>query len=219
LGASLDSSPVGDWADMTTFSFFPTKNIATGEGGAVVCKNPEYLERVQGFRNHGLVRLPEKQELKGEGPWHQEVQEFGLNYRLTDIQAALGSSQLERLQQFLQRRQEIVERYNGAFATNPALTLPGVTPGARPAWHLYPLRVPADKRLRVYEELRKHSVLAQVNYLPVYWHPVFQKMGYTKRLCPNAEAFYKSEISLPLYVDLKNEEVDRIAEIVMAALK
>jgi dTDP-4-amino-4,6-dideoxygalactose transaminase len=219
LGASLDSRPVGDWADMTTFSFFPTKNIATGEGGAVVCKNPEYLERVQGFRNHGLVRLPEKQELKGEGPWHQEVQEFGLNYRLTDIQAALGSSQLERLQQFLQRRQEIVERYNAAFASEPFLKLPGVTPGAKPAWHLYPLRVPADKRLLLYEELRKHSVLAQVNYLPVYWHPVFQKMGYTKGLCPNAEAFYEGEISLPLFVDLKDEEVNRIAEIVMAALK
>jgi dTDP-4-amino-4,6-dideoxygalactose transaminase len=219
LGASLDSRSVGDWADMTTLSFFPTKNIATGEGGAVVCKNQEYLEKVRRFRSHGLVRSPEKQEIKGEGPWHQEVQEFGLNYRLTDIQAALGRSQLERLQQFLLRRQEIVERYNAAFASEPFLRLPGVTPGTRPAWHLYPLRVPADKRLRVYEELREHSVLAQVNYLPVYWHPVFQKMGYTKGLCPNAEAFYKSEISLPLYVDLKNEEVDRIAEIVTAALK
>lgn len=219
LGASLDSRPVGDWADMTTLSFFPTKNIATGEGGAVVCKNREYLERVQGFRSHGLVRLPEKQELKGEGPWHQEVQEFGLNYRLTDIQAALGRSQLERLQHFLQRRQEIVDRYNAVFASNPSLRLPGVTPGAKPAWHLYPLRVPSDKRLRLYEELRKHSVLAQVNYLPVYWHPVFQKMGYPRGLCPNAEASYKGEISLPLYVDLKDGEVDRIAQIVLEALR
>jgi dTDP-4-amino-4,6-dideoxygalactose transaminase len=219
LGASLESRPVGDWADMTTLSFFPTKNIATGEGGAVVCKDQEYLAKVRGFRSHGLVRLPDKQELKGEGPWHQEVQEFGLNYRLTDIQAALGRSQLERLQHFLQRRLEIVDKYNTAFASNPSLRLPGVTPGARPAWHLYPLRVPADKRLRVYEELRKRSVLAQVNYLPVYWHPVFQKMGYTRGLCPNAEAFYKCEISLPLYVHLKDDEVDRIAQIVLESLR
>jgi dTDP-4-amino-4,6-dideoxygalactose transaminase len=204
---------------MTTLSFFPTKNIATGEGGAVVCKNQKYLEKVKSFRSHGLVRSPEKQEIKSEGPWHQEVQEFGLNYRLTDIQAALGRSQLERLQLFLHRRQEIVDRYNTAFAANPALTLPGVTPGAKPAWHLYPLRVPAEKRLRVYEELRKRSVLAQVNYLPVYWHPVFQKMGYQRGLCPNAEAFYEGEISLPLFVDLKDEEVNRIAETVMAAVK
>jgi dTDP-4-amino-4,6-dideoxygalactose transaminase len=204
---------------MTTLSFFPTKNIATGEGGAVVCKNQKYLEKVKSFRSHGLVRLPEKQEIKSEGPWHQEVQEFGLNYRLTDIQAALGRSQLARLQQFLRRRQEIVERYNAAFAANPALRLPGVTAGARPAWHLYPLRVPAGKRLCVYEELRKHSVLAQVNYLPVYWHPVFQKMGYQRGLCPNAEVFYEGELSLPLYVDLKDEEVERIAKVVLDALK
>jgi dTDP-4-amino-4,6-dideoxygalactose transaminase len=215
LGASLDSRSVGDWADMTTLSFFPTKNIATGEGGAVVCKNQEYLEKVRRFRSHGLVRSPEKQEIKGEGPWHQEVQEFGLNYRLTDIQAALGRSQLERLQQFLQRRQEIVERYNAAFASEPFLRLPGVTPGARPAWHLYPLRVPKDKRLRVYEELRKHSVLAQVNYLPVYWHPVFEQMGYLRGLCPLAEEFYSCEISLPLFVDLDEDCQEKIINIVL----
>lgn len=216
LGASLDGQPVGDLADMSTLSFFPTKNIATGEGGAVICKSHKYVQRVQAFRTHGLVRDQKLQILSDEGPWHQEVQEFGLNYRLTDIQAALGISQLARLNAFLTRRQQIVDIYNEAFANYDRFRTPGVTKGARPAWHIYPLRVPANSRLALYESLRAENILAQVNYLPVYWHPVFANLGFARGLCPEAEKFYSEEISLPLYYDLPDSEIARVVKIILA---
>ena len=212
LGASLNRRPVGDLADMTTLSFFPTKNIATGEGGAIVCKKSEFAPKVRQFRSHGLIREPELQKYPNEGPWHQEVHDFGLNYRLTDFQSALGISQLSRLSEFLERRAEIVKTYNRHLSGIPNVRTPGVTDGASPAWHLYPLRVPKTKRRQVFDGLRSQGIIAQVNYIPVYWHPVFEQLGYQRGVCPVAEDFYAGEISLPLYFDLQHEDVVRISQ-------
>lgn len=218
LGSTLDGRPVGSLADLTTFSFFPTKNATTAEGGAVVTGDPDLWRRARSFRNHGLVRDHDQQRWPDEGAWHQEIAEFGLNYRLPDVLAALGSSQLGRLDAFKARRGEIHARYSEAFAGLDALTLPSAPRGTDPMWHLYPLRVPAEERRRIFDELRAVGIGVQVNYIPVYWHPVFADLGYLRGACPVAEDWYRREISLPMHVGLDSDDVDRVIEAVHEAV-
>ena len=218
IGSTMGGRPVGLDADLTTFSFFPTKNVTTGEGGAVLTPDPELHRRARAFRNHGLVRDPALQRWPDEGPWHQEVSSFGLNYRLPDILAALGSSQLRRLATFKRRRAEIVAAYDEAFASVDAFTTPHCPEGADPMWHLYPLRVPHERRRRMVEHLRGEGIAVQVNYIPAYWHPVFADLGYRRGQCPQAEAYYRREISLPLFADLTDGDVDRVIETTIRAL-
>ncbi|WP_020499383.1 DegT/DnrJ/EryC1/StrS family aminotransferase [Sciscionella marina] len=218
IGAALGGRPVGSLSDLTTFSFFPTKNLTTAEGGAVAAADPELLDRARRFRNHGLVRDPAQQRFPDEGPWHQEVHEFGLNYRLPDVLCALGRAQLRRLAAFKTRRADIHARYTAAFAEVDGLRVPACRAGADPVWHLYPLRVPAERRRVIFEALRAQGIGVQVNYIPAYWHPVFADLGYRRGLCPNAERYYAEEISLPLFPDLTDSQVDRVIEAVLAQL-
>ena len=215
IGSLLNGVPVGAGADLTTFSFFPTKNMTTAEGGAVVSPDPELAGRARRFKGQGLVRDRDALRFPDEGPWHQEVHDFGLNYRLPDVLCALGISQLARLAGFRRRRQEIHDAYNAAFGGNPRLTVPGTVEGAVPAWHLYPLRVEADRRKAIFEELRRRGIGVQVNYLPAYWHPVFEDLGYRRGMCPEAERYYSQEISLPLFPGLSDEQVDMVIENVL----
>jgi UDP-4-amino-4,6-dideoxy-N-acetyl-beta-L-altrosamine transaminase len=212
VGGSAGGRPVGDLADVTTMSFFPTKNLTTGEGGAVVCKDPVVGQRAHEFHFIGLVRDPSRFELTDEGPWHQEVHEYGVNYRLTDLGAALGLSQLRRLAEFKRRRTEITARYNEAFAGVDGLRTPVQRDGVDPMWHLYPIRVLGGRRREVFERMRAAGIGVQVNYIPVYWHPVFARQGYQRGLCPNAERYYAEELSLPLFPDLTDGDVDRVIE-------
>jgi dTDP-4-amino-4,6-dideoxygalactose transaminase len=212
VGGSADGRPIGDLADVTTMSFFPTKNLTTGEGGAVVCKDPAVGRRAHEFHFIGLVRDPARFELTDEGPWHQEVHEYGVNYRLTDLGAALGLSQLARLAEFKRRRTEITARYNEAFADVDGLRTPVQRDGVDPMWHLYPLRVLGGRRREVFERMRAAGIGVQVNYIPVYWHPVFARQGYRRGLCPNAEQYYTEELSLPLFPALTDCDVDRVIE-------
>ncbi|MGC4936314.1 UDP-4-amino-4,6-dideoxy-N-acetyl-beta-L-altrosamine transaminase [Kribbella sp. DT2] len=212
IGGTYKGRPVGDLADVTTLSFFPTKNLTTGEGGAVVAKDPAVAQRVHEFHFIGLVRDPERFEITDEGPWHQEVHEHGLNYRLTDIASALGLSQLKRLDAFKKRRTEITARYNEGFAGVEGLRTPAQRDFVDPAWHLYPVRVLGGRRREVFESLRAAGIGVQVNYIPVYWHPVFANAGYQRGMCPNAEQFYREEISLPMFPDLTDADVDRVIE-------
>ncbi|GAA0934963.1 UDP-4-amino-4,6-dideoxy-N-acetyl-beta-L-altrosami ne transaminase [Kribbella koreensis] len=212
VGGFADGRPVGDLADVTTLSFFPTKNLTTGEGGAVVAKDPAVAQRVHEFHFIGLVRDPARFQITDEGPWHQEVHEFGVNYRLTDLACALGLSQLRRLAAFKQRRAEITAKYNSALSGIDGLRTPVQRPGVDPAWHLYPLRVLGDRRREVFEGMRAAGIGVQVNYIPVYWHPVFAELGYQRGLCPNAEQFYREELSLPMFPDLTDTDVDRVIE-------
>jgi dTDP-4-amino-4,6-dideoxygalactose transaminase len=216
IGGSWNGTPVGALADLTTMSFFPTKNLTTAEGGAVLTPSAELLARARAFRNHGLVRDRAVQRFPDEGGWHQEVHEFGLNYRLPDVLCALGSSQLRRLAAFKARRAEIHARYTGAFADLDGVGTPVTRPGADPAWHLYPLRVREGRRRALFEHLRGMGIGVQVNYIPVYWHPVFADLGYRRGLCPNAERFYAEELSLPLFPDLTDTDVDRVIDGVRA---
>jgi len=214
IGTRWRGTPVGSLADLTTLSFFATKNFTTAEGGAVVVARPDLLAAASGFRNHGLVRDPAQQVHPDEGPWHQEVHAFGLNYRLPDVLAALGSSQLRRLDVFVERRAQLSARYDEALADVPELRLPHRPEDAEVAWHLYPLRVPAEARRRLFEHLRSHGIGVQVNYLPAHLHPVFTDLGYRRGQFPVAEAWYAQEISLPLFVGLTDADVDTVCDLI-----
>ncbi|WP_199430822.1 DegT/DnrJ/EryC1/StrS family aminotransferase [Qaidamihabitans albus] len=216
VGGSWQGRPVGSMADLTTFSFFPTKNLTTAEGGAVVTPAGPLLERARAFRNHGLVRDRAAQRHPDEGAWHQEVHEFGLNYRLPDVLCALGSSQLRRLGEFGRRRAEIHARYDGGLADVAEVRTPVTRPGAEVMWHLYALRVLDGRRRALYEHLRGAGIGVQVNYIPAYWHPVFEDLGYRRGLCPAAEGFYREQLSLPLFPDLTDADVDRVIEEIRA---
>lgn len=213
IGSTYRGAPVGSIADLTTFSFFPTKNLTTAEGGAVVTSDAGLAEAARAFRTHGLVREPARQRMPDEGPWHQEVHEFGLNYRLPDVLAALGSSQLARLALFKRRRAAVFDRYSTELG-DLGLTLPTRRDDVDPMWHLYPLRVPASDRRRIFEQLRERGILVQVNYIPVYWHPVFEDLGYRRGLCPVAEQYYREEISLPMYAALGDDDQSRVIDAV-----
>lgn len=210
LGSLYKQRPVGSLADITAFSFFPTKNLTTAEGGAVVVKDPQMRDRARRFARQGITRDPTEFMYRDEGPWHQEVHEFGLNYRLSDVQAALGMSQLKRLALFKRRRQAVKALYDTLLSDCPQLRPPVQREYVDPMWHLYPLRVPSSQRRGIFEFLRRVGVGVQVNYLPVYLHPVFRKMGYAKGLCVQAEAYYAEEISLPMFSRLDESTIELI---------
>lgn len=212
LGTKYFNKMIGSQSDMTIFSFFPTKNITSGEGGAIVSNNLELLDRARSFKMHGLVRDKKYQRYPNEGDWHQEVHKFGLNYRLSEIHAALALSQLSRIEQFKRIRKDIFDYYKAAFANISEIELPKEIKNSDPFWHLFPIQVPKEIRKKLFNYLRSNGIVVQVNYIPVYWHPVFQDMGYKKGLCPNAEEFYRREISLPLHTKLNREDLEYIVE-------
>ncbi len=214
IGSTWNGRPVGSFADLTTMSFFPTKNVTTGEGGAVVSTDAALGVRARRFHNHGLVRDRAEQRWPDEGPWHQEVHELGLNYRLPDVLAALGTAQLRRLDAFKARRAELHARYDAGLAEVPGVRTPAHRDAADPMWHLYPLRVLDGRRREVFDALRAAGIGVQVNYIPVYWHPAFADLGYRRGQCPNAEEYYRQEISLPLFADLSDDDVDRVVEVI-----
>ena len=199
LGTIFMNQPVGSIADLTTFSFFPTKNMTTGEGGAVSSPNRELLNKARLFSRQGLIRDKKSFEIKTEGNWHQEVHDFGLNYRLPDILCALGISQLSKLRARQSQKNEIFRRYTCELSGIPGLKLPSPGESSEVNWHLYPIRVSPLKREEIFNKMRSSGIGVQVNYIPAYWHPAFDSSVYPKGLCPVAEEFYRSEISLPFY--------------------
>jgi dTDP-4-amino-4,6-dideoxygalactose transaminase len=214
IGSTYKGRPIGRDADLTAFSFFPTKNLTTGEGGAISSQNSALSQRAKQFRMHGLVRDLERMREPNVGAWHQEVHHFGLNYRLPDVLCALGSSQLGRIQTFKAARKEIFDRYTVGLGDLEWITLPSKREYVDPMWHLYPIRVPREMRRPLFEYLRANSVIVQVNYIPAYWHPVYEDLGYKKGIAPNAEKYYLGEISLPMYADLSESSQAQIIELI-----
>lgn len=212
LGSIYKGERIGSKADLTTFSFFPTKNLTTGEGGAVSSNSSELLLRAKRFSRQGLVRDKDKFLILDQGPWHQEVHEFGLNYRLPDILCALGTSQLSQIDAFKSRRTEIFNFYNSELLGS-AFEAPTKRQYVDPMWHLYPARVEAKSRLKIFESLRNSGIGVQVNYMPAYWHPVFQNLGYKKGQYPISDAFYASEISLPMSFALTEEQMHKVVKV------
>jgi len=219
IASTYRGEPVGSVADVTTFSFFPTKNLTSAEGGAVVSPDAAVVERARRFGRHGLVRDPQELRYPDEGPWHQEIHRASLNYRLPDVLCALGESQLARIADFKARRAAIFDRYIAGLSDVDGLRLPTKREYVDPMWHLFPVRVPADRRRAAVEGLRARGILVQVNYLPVYWHPAFEDLGYLKGQCPVAEQYYREEISLPMYADLAPDDQDRVIDAVREVLR
>ncbi|OGJ60203.1 UDP-4-amino-4,6-dideoxy-N-acetyl-beta-L-altrosamine transaminase [Candidatus Peribacteria bacterium RIFCSPHIGHO2_01_FULL_51_9] len=210
FGASYSGTLVGTQADMTIFSFHPVKSITTGEGGIITTNSRAYNQALRLFRHHGISKDPHTFSRKGYGPWYQEMQALGYNYRLTDIQAALGESQLKRLDGFIAKRRAAAQRYDKLLRDISALILPPLDrEGEQSSWHLYPIRLApaiAHRRDAVLAALRKKGIGAQVHYLPVYLHLYYERLGYKKGLCPKAEEFAASEISIPLFPGITKEQ-------------
>jgi len=220
IGSTYKDRPVGSIADITTFSFFPTKNMTTAEGGAVSSIHPDLLLKAKRFSRQGLIRNPEEFIIKGEGPWHQEVHEFGLNYRLPDVLCALGLSQLGRLKDIKRDRDLVFARYVDAFQGFETVILPTVRTYADPIWHLFPIRVQPNSRERIFIKLREKGFGVQVNYFPVHLQPVFSKYINRNQVFPNAESFYSQEISLPMWPGLLDFDAgifDAIAKVIRNA--
>jgi perosamine synthetase len=221
LGARLSGRPVGALADLTIFSFHPVKTITTGEGGAVTTDDDELARRLRLFRTHGITKNAGEfvQSDVEQGPWYYEMQELGFNYRITDLQCALGLSQLRRLGEFVERRRAIVNRYREAFGADEALMVPALRPGAEPAWHLFPLRLRLERlgatRGALFQALRARGLGVQVHYIPIHLQPYYRKrFGYSPGDFPEAEAYYAAEISLPLFPRMTDEDVEDVIGIV-----
>jgi UDP-4-amino-4,6-dideoxy-N-acetyl-beta-L-altrosamine transaminase len=205
LGAATADGPVGNCArsDLCCFSFHPVKAITTGEGGAVTTNDDDLADNLRRFRNHGIQPRPDV------APWYYEVVDRGFNYRMTDIQAALGASQLDRLAAFVLRRNEIAAHYREALADLPVELPPAADAPNRHAYHLFPIRV--DERRRVFDGLRGAGIHVQVHYVPIHHHPIVTARG-TWHL-PNTDAAYEQLISLPCYPDLRDEDQHKVIDV------
>jgi len=212
LGADYKGQMVGSISDMTTFSFHPVKHITTGEGGMITTDNEELYKKLVLFRSHGITR-DEDMLLNNEVPWYYEQLALGYNYRITDIQCALGLSQMNKLDRFVARRRELVARYQNAFQDVKEVITPIEKDGCNSSWHLYVIQV--EHRKEVFEKLRKAGIGVNVHYIPVYHHPYYRQNGYADVSCPNAAKLYEGLISLTLYPELTNEQQDYVVEKVL----
>ena len=218
LGAEYKGEKTGScrYSDMAVFSFHPVKSITTGEGGAVMTNRKKLYERLVMLRSHGITK--KNLIYGGKGGWYYEMQELGFNYRITDIQAALGISQLNKLDRFIAARRKIADRYDAAFRGNPCFDVSPEKKGVRSAYHLYPIRLKAQclgTRKAIFEQLRNKGLGVQVHYIPVYSQPYYrQNLGSKADLCPVAESYYARAISLPLYPALTGRQVKTVIRIV-----
>ena len=211
FGSLYRGRSVGSIADLTAFSFYPTKNMTTGEGGAITARDPELLGKARRFSRHGVIRASGGL-IGSTQPWWYTIPELGLNYRLSDIHAALGLSQLERVQEFRARRSELKALYDARLAELSSCIAPMSRTYVEPMWHLYAFRVPAQSRDQIVRDLQAAGVGVQVNYIPMYWHEALAQMGYERGLCPVAEDFYAQEVSLPLHTKITAGDFDYICE-------
>ena len=198
----------GNFSDLQIFSFHPVKHIATGEGGMITTNNNALYEKLLLFRTHGITKSPELLE-ENHGGWYYEMHELGYNYRLTDIQAALGISQLKHAKNNLERRNEIARKYNEAFKDTNILT-PYVSDTVYHAYHLYIIQV--ENRKGLYDYLRENNIYTQVHYIPVHLQPYYKKIGWKKGDFPIAENYYEHALSLPMYPTLTDKEQDYIID-------
>ena len=201
----------GNYADLAIFSFHPVKHIAAGEGGMITTNNEKLYKHLLRLRTHGITREADLL-IENHGGWYYEMQELGYNYRITDFQAALALSQLQRADAGLKRRQEIADRYTEAFR-KAGIETPFVHQHAQHAWHLYIIRT--AKRKALYDHLRTKNIFCQVHYIPVHTMPYYKQFGWKKGDFPLAEAYYERCLSLPMYPALTNEQQDYVIEAII----
>lgn len=209
LGAEYKGNKIGSMSDMTTFSFHPVKHITTAEGGMIMTNNKVLYDKLILFRTHGITREPQLLS-REEGPWYYEQMELGYNYRITDVQCALGISQMRKLDDFVAKRREIAKRYDEAFSKNPNIVIPNQKEGCNNSYHLYVIQVKNVDRRKVFDRLRDSGIGVNVHYIPIYTFPYYRENGYSDVSCKNAEELYKYIISIPMYPDLSLEQQEYV---------
>ncbi|MBD3109665.1 UDP-4-amino-4,6-dideoxy-N-acetyl-beta-L-altrosamine transaminase [Bacillus sp. AGMB 02131] len=219
LGALYKNRKIGSIGDMTMFSFHPVKHITTGEGGLITTNNQGYYEKLLQFRTHGITREPSAL-IENQGPWYYEMQFLGFNYRITDIQAALGVTQLQKLHVFIEQRKQLVQYYREQLSDIDELVLPQIIPHVDSSWHLFIVKLKLDRlsagRKTIFEALQKENIGVNVHYLPVHLHPYYQQLGYEKGSCPIAESCYEQFVTLPLFPSMTKSDA---ADVVTALKK
>ena len=224
IGGRYRGNKIGSctFSDMTVFSFHPVKIITTGEGGMILTNREDLYEKLIRLRSHGITRNPQFMEGESHGPWYYQQIDLGFNYRMTDIQAALGSSQMSRLDEFVKRRQSLAQRYNEGLESL-SIVLPWQHPDTFSAFHLYVIRLKLNEinktHRQVFEELRSKGIGINLHYIPVHTQPYYRRLGFRQGDFPEAERYYNEAISLPIYYDLKEKEqnfiVSKFAEVLL----
>lgn len=215
IGAEYNGKPVGscEYSDIAVFSFHPVKIITTGEGGLATTNSPELFEKMNLFRSHGVTRSPDLMQGESDGPWYYQQVSLGFNYRITDIQCALGTSQMQRLDEYISQRRSLAARYSELLCDLP-LILPYQDSEQISAWHLYVIQVDTlnegPKRRQVFETLREKGIGVNVHYIPVHTQPFYKNMGFAEGQFPESERYYSRAISLPMYATLTEEQQDHV---------
>lgn len=215
VGADYFDTKVGSCAfsDMTVFSFHPVKIVTTGEGGMILTNNRDLYEKLTLYRSHGITRDPEKMTHAADGAWYYQQIDLGYNYRMTDLQAALGHSQMQRLDEFVARRRELAARYNELLRDLP-LTMPHVMEGTSPSWHIYVVRLDFARigktKEQIFTEMKERGIVLNLHYIPVHLQPYYERLGFAKGDFPHSEAYYEEALTLPLYYTLTDEQQNEI---------
>ena len=223
IGGRYSGQPIGsgEYSDITVFSFHPVKVITTGEGGMAVTNNKELARRLGLLRSHGITREPELMTKPMDGSWYYQQVSLGFNYRMTDIQAALGASQMTRLEQYVAKRHRIAKNYNALLADLP-ITLPWQHPDSYSGLHLYVIRLQLDKISRshkeVFEYMRSKDIMVNLHYIPVHMQPYYEKMGFKQGDFPEAERYYSEAISIPMYPTLTEAQQQEVVAALREAL-
>ncbi|ODV54875.1 UDP-4-amino-4,6-dideoxy-N-acetyl-beta-L-altrosamine transaminase [Lysinibacillus fusiformis] len=219
FGASYKGRKIGSQAHMTMFSFHPVKPITTAEGGVIATDSEEYYEKLKLFRSHGISKTPYAVE---QGDWYYEMTELGFNYRMTDIQAALGLSQIKKIDKFINIRREIADIYQEALDQFPGVILPKQLDGTNSGWHLYIIQLDQavlnKTRKEIFNEMRTCNIGVHVHYIPVYWHPYYEQLGFSKGICNVAESWYEGALTLPIFPSMEKSDVNNVIEILKSTL-
>ncbi len=220
LGATFKGRPVGSISDLTTFSFHPVKQITSGEGGMITTNDAALATRLRLFRSHGINSDHRQREALGS--WFYEMVDLGYNYRITDFQCALGLSQLKKISGWIMRRREIADKYTKAFSSMPEMEIPLILADRSPSWHLYVIRLNTEHlrvgRTEIFKALRAENIGVNVHYIPVPWHPYYQRLGYPKGQWPVSEAAYERLLSLPMWSGMTNHDADDVITAVKKVL-